>query len=87
MLPVAVLPVAGLLLAIGSAKFAILPEVVFHNHGPKWGRNFGNLPLIFAIGTALGLANNDGVAALSCGRRICGDARHYGVFGNFWALK
>ena len=29
------------------------------------GAIFSNLPLIFAIGVALGLANNDGVAALA----------------------
>jgi glucose PTS system EIICB or EIICBA component len=65
MLPVAVLPAAGLLLGIGAAKFSILPEAVSRVMEQSGGAIFGNLPLIFAVGTALGLAANDGVAALS----------------------
>jgi glucose PTS system EIICB or EIICBA component len=65
MLPVAVLPIAGLLLGIGSAKFSILPVFLSQIMADSGGAIFGNLPLIFAIGTALGLAKNDGVSALS----------------------
>lgn len=65
MLPVAVLPIAGLLLGIGSAKFAILPVFLSQIMADSGGAIFGHLPLIFAIGTALGLAKNDGVSALS----------------------
>src|SRR6185312_7504877 len=65
MLPVAVLPVAGLLLGIGSAHFSILPETLSNIMAQSGGAIFGNLPLLFAIGTTLGLAANDGVAALS----------------------
>src|SRR5580704_347566 len=65
MLPVAVLPIAGLLLGIGSAHFGFVPEVISKVMEQSGGAIFGNLPLIFAIGTALGLAANDGVAALS----------------------
>ncbi len=65
MLPVAVLPAAGLLLGIGSAKFALLPTAVSDIMAVSGGAVFGNLPLIFALGTALGLAANDGVAALA----------------------
>ncbi|MFN2397461.1 MAG: PTS glucose transporter subunit IIBC [Gemmatimonadaceae bacterium] len=65
MLPVSVLPVAGILLGVGSAKFAILPPVVSNVMAQAGGAVFGNLPLIFAIGVALGLAGNDGVAALA----------------------
>ncbi len=65
MLPVAVLPIAGLLLGIGSAHFAILPAELSDVMAQAGSAIFGNLPLIFAIGTALGLANNDGVSALS----------------------
>lgn len=65
MLPVAVLPIAGLLLGVGSANFSILPEALSQVMAQSGGAIFGNLPLIFAIGTALGLANNDGVSALS----------------------
>lgn len=65
MLPVAVLPIAGLLLGIGSAKFTILPLFLSDIMAQSGGAIFGNLPLIFAIGTALGLAKNDGVSALS----------------------
>jgi PTS system glucose-specific IIC component len=65
MLPVSVLPVAGILLGVGSAKFAWLPETVSNVMAQAGGAVFGNLPLIFAIGVAHGLTGNDGVAALA----------------------
>jgi len=65
MLPVSVLPVAGILLGVGSAKFTWLPTVVSSVMAQAGGAVFGNLPLIFAIGVALGLTNGDGVAALA----------------------
>lgn len=65
MLPVSVLPAAGILLGVGSAKFAVLPVVVSSVMAQAGGAIFGNLPLIFAIGVALGLTSNDGVAALA----------------------
>src|SRR4029077_14665913 len=65
MLPVSVLPVAGLLLGIGSAHFAVLPPTLSNVMAQSGGAIFGALPLIFAIGVALGLTDNDGVAALS----------------------
>lgn len=65
MLPVAVLPAAGMLLGIGAKKFAFLPVALSSLMEQSGGAVFSNLPLIFAVGTALGLANNDGVASLS----------------------
>jgi len=65
MLPVSVLPVAGILLGVGSAKFTWLPAVVSSVMAQAGGAVFSNLPLIFAIGVALGLTNGDGVAALA----------------------
>jgi PTS system glucose-specific IIC component len=65
MLPVSVLPAAGILLGVGSARFAWLPTVVSNVMAQAGGAVFGNLPLIFAIGVALGLTGNDGVAALA----------------------
>jgi PTS system glucose-specific IIC component len=65
MLPVSVLPVAGILLGVGSAKFTWLPVAVSTVMAQAGGAIFGNLALIFAIGVALGLANNDGVASLA----------------------
>ena len=65
MLPVSVLPVAGILLGVGSAKFTWLPETMSTVMAQAGGAIFGNLALIFAIGVALGLANNDGVASLA----------------------
>ena len=65
MLPVSVLPAAGILLGVGSAKFKVLPPVVSDVMAQAGGAIFGNLPLIFAIGVALGLTGNDGVAALA----------------------
>jgi PTS system glucose-specific IIC component len=65
MLPVSVLPVAGLLLGIGSAHFTWLPPALSNVMAESGGAIFGNLPLIFAIGVALGVTRNDGVAALA----------------------
>lgn len=65
MLPVSVLPVAGLLLGIGSANFSWLPPALSNVMAQSGGAIFGNLPLIFAIGVALGVTQNDGVAALA----------------------
>ena len=65
MLPVSVLPAAGILLGVGSAKFTWLPVSVSSVMAQAGGAVFGNLPLIFAIGVALGLTGNDGVAALA----------------------
>ncbi len=65
MLPVSVLPVAGILLGVGSANFSCLPAVVSQVMAQAGGAIFGNLPLIFTIGVCLGLTNNDGVAALA----------------------
>jgi PTS system glucose-specific IIC component len=65
MLPVSVLPAAGILLGVGSAKFTWLPASVSSVMAQAGGAVFSNLPLIFAIGVALGLTGNDGVAALA----------------------
>jgi len=65
MLPVSVLPVAGILLGVGSAHFTWLPPVVSDVMAQSGGAIFGNLALIFAIGVALGVTGNDGVAALA----------------------
>ncbi|MBF0750007.1 glucose-specific PTS transporter subunit IIBC [Mammaliicoccus lentus] len=77
MLPVAILPAAGILLAFGNAmKNAQFIEIapwlktdiivmiasVMESSGQII---FDNLPLLFAIGTALGLAGGDGVAGLA----------------------
>lgn len=68
MLPVAVLPVAGLLLGIGATDFHTQSTValailsLMKNAGDVI---FGNLPLIFAVGVALGFTENDGVAAIA----------------------
>ncbi len=71
MLPVSVLPVAGILLGIGGADWSHLGQVpeaisfilaIMKHSGDAI---FGNLPLIFAIGVALGFTNNDGVSALA----------------------
>ncbi len=58
MLPVAILPAAGLLLGIGNAMDISLME--------QAGQIiFSNLALIFAIGVAIGLADNEGTAGLA----------------------
>jgi glucose PTS system EIICB or EIICBA component len=65
MLPVSVLPVAGLLLGIGSANFSWLPAWLSQIMASSGSAIFGNLALIFAISVAFGLTDNDGVAALA----------------------
>src|SRR3954447_21554796 len=65
MLPVSVLPVAGILLGVGSANFSWLPQSLSLIMAKSGDAIFGNLPLLFAIGVAIGLAENDGVAALA----------------------
>lgn len=65
MLPVSVLPIAGILLGVGSANFSWLPAIVSHVMAEAGGSVFANMPLIFAIGVALGFTNNDGVSALA----------------------
>lgn len=65
MLPVSVLPIAGILLGVGSANFSWLPAVVSQVMAEAGGSVFANMPLIFAIGVALGFTNNDGVSALA----------------------
>ena len=76
MLPVSVLPVAGLLLGVGGALllgveqgrlqidsgWLILLLNIMKNSGEPI---FASLPLIFAIGVALGLTKNDGVSSLA----------------------
>ncbi|WP_091614470.1 glucose-specific PTS transporter subunit IIBC [Marinococcus luteus] len=76
MLPVALLPAAGLLLAIGTAMqeeqmIELLPfltsapaELIAELMSEAGGVVFDNLAVLFAVGVALGLAG-DGVAALA----------------------
>lgn len=65
MLPVSVLPVAGILLGIGSAHFGLIPGLASDIMAQSGGAIFGSLAIIFAIGVALGLTHNDGVSALA----------------------
>jgi PTS system glucose-specific IIC component len=65
MLPVSVLPVAGILLGVGSAHFGALPASLSNIMAESGGAIFGILPLLCAVGVALGLTNNDGVSALA----------------------
>lgn len=60
MTPVAVLPAAGLLLRFGDKDLLNLP--ILKDAG---GVIFDNLPLIFAVGVAIGLAGGEGVAGLA----------------------
>ena len=65
MLPVSVLPVAGILLGVGSANFSWLPQSVSQVMAASGNAIFASLPLLFAIGVAIGLTENDGVAAMA----------------------
>ena len=77
MLPVALLPAAGILLGVGNAlgNETVLTQMPFL--GAAWIQLlatmmessgqiiFDNLPLIFAVGVAVGLTEGEGVAALA----------------------
>ena len=65
MLPVSVLPVAGILLGVGAANFSVIPDIVNLLMVQAGEAIFGNMGLLFAIGIALGFAKNDGVAAMA----------------------
>ncbi|KWK55230.1 PTS N-acetyl-D-glucosamine transporter [Burkholderia stagnalis] len=61
MLPIAVLPVAGILLRLGQPDVFNIKMIA-----DAGGAIFENLPLLFAIGVAVGFAkDNNGVAALA----------------------
>ncbi len=65
MLPVSVLPVAGILLGVGAANFSWMPDIISHMMEQAGGSVFGQMALLFAVGVALGFTNNDGVSGLS----------------------
>ncbi|WP_163132477.1 PTS glucose transporter subunit IIBC [Agarivorans sp. Alg241-V36] len=65
MLPVSVLPVAGILLGVGAADFSWMPTIISQLMMNAGDAVFGNMALLFAVGVALGFTNNDGVAALA----------------------
>lgn len=76
MIPVAVLPAAGILLGIGGGLLGGVATGAFHITSPfvlgllevmkaSGDAVFGALPLMFAIGVVIALTNNDGVAALA----------------------
>lgn len=60
MLPIAVLPAAGLLLRLGQPDLLNIPWMAAAGSGV-----FDNLALIFAVGIAVGLADSDGAAGLA----------------------
>jgi PTS system N-acetylglucosamine-specific IIC component len=60
MLPIAVLPAAGLLLRFGQADLLNLPWMAAAGNAV-----FANLSLIFAVGIAIGLTGGEGAAALA----------------------
>lgn len=77
MLPIAILPAAGLLLGIGNAmqnpdmvaRLSFLSSPIIENIArvmeASGGIVFDNLSLLFAVGVAIGLAGGDGVAGLA----------------------
>jgi glucose PTS system EIICB or EIICBA component len=65
MLPVSVLPATGILLGVGAAKFTWMPSIVSSMMESAGGAVFGSLPLLFALGVAIGLTEGDGVACLA----------------------
>src|SRR5579864_604793 len=60
MLPIAVLPAAALLLRFGQPELLNLPWMAAAGNAI-----FANLPMIFAVGIAIGLTGGEGAAALA----------------------
>src|SRR5581483_6273781 len=60
MLPIAVLPAAGLLLRLGQPDLLNLTWMAAAGNAV-----FGNLPMIFSIGIAIGLTGGEGAAGLA----------------------
>ncbi len=87
MLPVAVLPVAGLLLGIGAANFEWMPQLVSALMKNSGDVIFGNLPLIFAIGVALGFTENDGVSAVAAAIGYVVLLATMGVMAKVWGAE
>lgn len=65
MLPVSVLPAAGLLLRFGQPDLLGKYGIAFQYMEKAGDAIFGNLPLIFAVGVAIGFSNGEAVAALA----------------------
>ncbi len=66
MLPVAVMPAAGILLALGaSPAIEFIPPLIKQLMASAGGAVFGNLGLIFAVAIALGFTKNDGVSGVA----------------------
>jgi len=78
LVPIAVMPAAALLLRLGSpdivAKLGIAGmhgmagetlRTLFSVMGAAGGAIFNNLPMLFAVGVAIGLADGAGVSALA----------------------
>ncbi len=71
MLPVSVLPAAGILLGLGAIDPSLIPWApefllsIMKLMTAAGGAIFTIMPLIFAVGVALGFTENDGVAALA----------------------
>ncbi len=87
MLPVAVLPVAGLLLGIGAANFEWMPALLSALMKNSGDVIFGNLPLIFAIGVALGFTENDGVSAVAAAIGYIVLLATMGVMAKVWGAQ
>ena len=60
MLPVSVLPAAGILLRIGQPDLLNIPYIAEAGNAI-----FSNLPMIFAVGVAIGFSGGEAVAALA----------------------
>jgi PTS system N-acetylglucosamine-specific IIC component len=71
MMPIAVLPAAALLLALGvyfqTVSWLEWGQTIWQIMQAGGEAIFGNLPLIFAIGVAIGFSGGQGVAGLSAG--------------------
>ncbi len=92
MLPVSVLPVAGILLGVGASMAnatGISPWLIEMGRimQAAGGAIFTILPLIFAIGVALGFTDNDGVAALAATVGYFVLVAALGVIGSLFIAK
>ncbi|MFL1780912.1 PTS glucose transporter subunit IIBC [Candidatus Hepatincolaceae symbiont of Richtersius coronifer] len=65
MLPVAVLPLAGLLLGFGAAKLFFIPASISSIMDAAGSSIFGILPLLFAIAIAIAFTKQEGASAIA----------------------
>jgi len=87
MLPVSVLPLAGILLGVGSAHLGGIHPLLGQVAAGAGGCIFEAMPLLFAVGVALGLSEFEGVAAVAASVGFFCMLSTLGVLGHYRGLQ